>query len=74
MHSVRNCSNPATIEESNIAANRTYALSGRYDRDDLLLFRQWIDTYITNRAACDALCNHTRGDLMDQYPGRASKS
>lgn len=56
------------IEESGIAANWTYALSGRYDRDDLVLFRRWIEAYVTNWAACDTFCNHTLGDFMDQYP------
>ena len=56
------------MEETSIASNWTYALSGRYDRCDLTLFRRWIDTYITNWAACDTFCNHTVGDFMEQYP------
>lgn len=55
-------------EEAHIASNWTYALSGRYDRDDIFLFRHWIDTYITNWASCDTFCNHTVGDFMEQYP------
>lgn len=56
------------IEESVIASDWTYALSGWYDRDDIFLFRHWIDTYITNWAACDTFCNHTVGDFIEQYP------
>ncbi|WFN33854.1 DNA alkylation repair protein [Methanogenium sp. S4BF] len=56
------------IEESAIASDWTYALSGRYDRDDIAIFRRWIDTSITNWAACDTFCNHTVGDFMEQYP------
>lgn len=56
------------IEESVIASGWTYALSGRYDRDDIFLFRHWIGTYITNWAACDTFCNHTVGDFIEQYP------
>ncbi len=55
-------------EEAQIASNWTYALSGKYGRDDIYLFRHWIDTYITNWAACDTFCNHTVGDFMEHYP------
>lgn len=55
-------------EEAHIASTWTYALSGKYGRDDIFLFRHWIDTYITNWASCDTFCNHTVGDFMDQYP------
>ena len=55
-------------EEAHIASNWTYALSGKYSRDDIFLFQHWIDTYITNWASCDTFCNHTVGDFMEQYP------
>jgi len=56
------------MEESFIVSNWAYALSGRYEREDLPVFRQWIDTYITNWASCDGFCNHTMGDFIEQYP------
>jgi 3-methyladenine DNA glycosylase AlkD len=56
------------MEESFIVSNWAYALSGRYEREDLLVFRRWIDTYITNWASCDGFCNHTMGDFIEQYP------
>ncbi|MEN6397238.1 MAG: DNA alkylation repair protein [Methanoregula sp.] len=56
------------LEESFIVSNWTHALSGRYEREDLAVFRQWIDTYITNWASCDGFCNHTIGDFIEQYP------
>jgi len=56
------------IEESFIVSNWAYALSGRYEREDLVVFRRWIDTYITNWASCDGFCNHTLGDFIEQYP------
>ena len=56
------------IEESFIVSNWAHALSGRYEREDLLVFRHWIDTYITNWASCDGFCNHTMGDFIEQYP------
>lgn len=56
------------MEESFIVSNWTYALSGRYEREDLPVFCRWIDTYITNWASCDGFCNHTMGDFIEQYP------
>ena len=56
------------IEESFVVSNWTHALSGRYEREDLAVFRRWIDTYISNWASCDGFCNHTIGDFIEQYP------
>jgi len=56
------------MEESFIVSNWAHALSGRYEREDLPVFRHWIDSYITNWASCDGLCNHTMGDFLEQYP------
>ncbi len=55
------------LEESFIASSFTEHL-GTFEKPDLLLFRRWIDAYITNWAACDTFCNHTVGDFIDQYP------
>jgi 3-methyladenine DNA glycosylase AlkD len=56
------------MEESFIVSNWAHSLSGRYEREDLAVFRRWIDTYITNWASCDGFCNHTMGDFIEQYP------
>jgi 3-methyladenine DNA glycosylase AlkD len=56
------------MEESFIVSNWAHALSGRYERDDLVVFRHWIDTYITNWASCDGFCNHTLGDFIEEFP------
>jgi len=56
------------MEESFIVSEWAHALSGRYEREDLTVFRHWIDTYITNWASCDGFCNHTMGDFIEQYP------
>lgn len=56
------------MEESFIVSEWAHALFGRYERDDLVVFRRWIDTYITNWASCDGFCNHTMGDFIGQYP------
>lgn len=56
------------MEESFIVSNWAHALSGKYEREDLAVFRRWIDTYITNWASCDGFCNHTMGDFIEMYP------
>ena len=56
------------MEESFIVSNWAHALSGRYEKEDLPVFRRWIDTYITNWASCDGFCNHTMGDFIGRYP------
>ena len=56
------------MEESFIVSEWAHALSGRYDPEDLAIFRYWIDTYITNWASCDGFCNHTMGDFIEKYP------
>jgi 3-methyladenine DNA glycosylase AlkD len=56
------------MEESFIVSEWAHALSKKYEREDLPVFRRWIDTYITNWASCDGFCNHTIGDFIEQYP------
>jgi 3-methyladenine DNA glycosylase AlkD len=56
------------MEESFIVSEWAHALSGRYERGDMAVFRHWIDTYITNWASCDGFCNHTMGDFIEQFP------
>ncbi|MDD1683181.1 MAG: DNA alkylation repair protein [Methanoregula sp.] len=56
------------MEESFIVSEWAHALSGRYEREDIVVFRHWIDTYITNWASCDGFCNHAMGDFIEQYP------
>ena len=56
------------LEESFIVSEWAHTLSGRYEREDLPVFRHWIGTYISNWASCDGFCNHTMGDFIEQYP------
>jgi 3-methyladenine DNA glycosylase AlkD len=56
------------MEESFIVSEWAHALSERYEREDITVFRRWIDSYITNWASCDGFCNHTMGDFIEQYP------
>jgi 3-methyladenine DNA glycosylase AlkD len=56
------------LEESFIVSTWAYALSERFDKKDLVVFRRWIDTYITNWASCDGFCNHALGEFFERYP------
>ena len=56
------------LEESFIVSHWANALKSRYEREDFALFQHWIDTYITNWAACDGFCNHTVGDFIQKFP------
>ncbi len=57
------------MEESFIVSEWARSLSSKYEREDLAVFRYWIDTYITNWASCDGFCNHTMGDFIELFPG-----
>jgi 3-methyladenine DNA glycosylase AlkD len=56
------------LEEAFVVSSWAPLLSERYERKDLVLFRHWIDTYITNWATCDGFCNHTMGEFITKYP------
>lgn len=56
------------LEESFIVSDWAYRLKDRYEREDLEVFRHWIDTYITNWASCDGFCNHTMGEFIEKFP------
>jgi 3-methyladenine DNA glycosylase AlkD len=56
------------MEESLIACEWAYKLNKEYTPDDFTTFEHWIDKYVTNWAACDTLCNHTVGAIVEKYP------
>ena len=56
------------MEEAFVVSAWAHLLSDRFDREDLTVFRRWIDTYITNWAECDGFCNHAMGDFFEKYP------
>ncbi len=56
------------MEEAFVVSAWAHLLSDRFDREDLAVFRRWIDTYITNWAECDGFCNHAMGDFFEKYP------
>jgi 3-methyladenine DNA glycosylase AlkD len=55
-------------EEAFVVSTWAALLSQRFGADDLLVLRHFIDTYITNWAACDGFCNHAVGDFIEKYP------
>jgi 3-methyladenine DNA glycosylase AlkD len=60
------------LEEAFIVSTWAHALSDRFEPGDLAVFEHWIDTWITNWAACDGFCNHAVGDFMTRYPERVA--
>ncbi|WFN37889.1 DNA alkylation repair protein [Methanomicrobium antiquum] len=56
------------MEESFIVSNWTQSMSERFEKDDIFVFKLWIDSYITNWASCDGFCNHAIGDFIKKYP------
>jgi 3-methyladenine DNA glycosylase AlkD len=56
------------FEESLIAFEWSYKLNKEYEPDDFTTFERWLNKYVSNWAACDTLCNHTIGALVDKYP------
>lgn len=56
------------LEEAFIVSTWVPNLADQFEREDLSVFRSWIEKYITNWAACDGFCNHTVGDFIVKYP------
>jgi len=57
------------LEESFIACNWSFNLHKKYEPADFKRFEYWVNTYISNWASCDTLCNHTVGSFIMMYPG-----
>ncbi len=56
------------MEESFVACNWSYQLRKQFEPDDFLIFKKWIEDYVSNWASCDTLCNHTLGEFVTMYP------
>ncbi len=56
------------MEESFIACNWSHNIYKDYEPDDFKIFGMWVNTYVSNWASCDTLCNHTVGDFIKMYP------
>ncbi len=60
------------MEESFIACNWSYNVKKQYEPSDFEVFGEWVNQYVTNWAACDTLCNHSVGTLVEMYPALLS--
>lgn len=58
------------LEESFIACNWSYSLRSHYQPEDIDRFEQWVQSYVSNWASCDTLCNHSIGTLVDTFPSQ----
>jgi 3-methyladenine DNA glycosylase AlkD len=56
------------LEESFIACNWSYYIRREYRPEDMAVFEQWIEHYVSNWASCDTLCNHSVGAFIEMYP------
>ena len=56
------------IEEAFIAYNWSHYLKERYESEDFAVFEKWLNSYVSNWAECDTLCNHTIGSFIEKYP------
>jgi len=61
------------LEQSFIACNWSYYIHKNYTEEDLVVFKSWLERYVNNWAACDTLCNHTIGTLLEMYPHKVSE-
>jgi 3-methyladenine DNA glycosylase AlkD len=60
-------------EEAFVVSTWAALLSKRFEPSDIHTLRYFIDSYITNWAACDGFCNHAVGDFIEKYPEYVSE-
>jgi 3-methyladenine DNA glycosylase AlkD len=56
------------MEEAGIACIWSFNVKKHYLPEDFMVFEKWVNKYVTNWAACDTLCNHSVGTLVEMYP------
>lgn len=56
------------MEESFIACNWSYYIHKDYEPADFKVFEKWVNSYVSNWASCDTLCNHSIGEFVGMYP------
>lgn len=56
------------LEEAGVACFFSEALHKKYEAADFRVFEHWVNSYISNWAACDTLCNHTVGTFLMMFP------
>ncbi|MDR0570850.1 MAG: DNA alkylation repair protein [Clostridiales Family XIII bacterium] len=60
-------------EEAGVACALTEKLGGAGEAEDFDLYADWVNRYVRNWAMCDALCNHTIGELAMKRPELAER-
>jgi 3-methyladenine DNA glycosylase AlkD len=61
------------MEESFVACLWSYSIRNAYEPKDFKVFERWVNTYVTNWASCDTLCNHTIGTFVTTFPAYLSE-
>jgi len=61
------------IEEAFVAYRWSDYLKEGYEPEDFVVFERWLNTYVSNWAECDTLCNHTLGTFVEKYPEYVEK-
>jgi len=56
------------MEESFVACHYSYLIRKNYEPADFKVFEKWVDSYVSNWASCDTLCNHTVAAFVEMYP------
>ena len=56
------------MEESFVACNWSYFIRKDFEPKDFKVFDKWLNSYVSNWASCDTLCNHTIGTFIEMYP------
>jgi 3-methyladenine DNA glycosylase AlkD len=56
------------MEECFIACHWSNNMHNKFEPADIKVFEHWINSYVTNWATCDTLCNHTVGEFFMKYP------
>jgi 3-methyladenine DNA glycosylase AlkD len=56
------------MEESFIACHFSYLIRKIYEPADFVVFEKWVESYVSNWASCDTLCNHTIATFVEMYP------
>jgi 3-methyladenine DNA glycosylase AlkD len=61
------------VEEAFVAYKWSDYLKERYEPEDFVVFERWLNSYVSNWAECDTLCNHTLGTFVEKYPEYVEK-
>jgi len=56
------------MEESFVACHYSYLIRKQFEPADFKVLEKWANSYLSNWASCDTLCNHTIGSFVEMYP------